>query len=162
MRRPGTIDNVACRAPNMQIICCGNPERGDDSAALLVADQLLASGIEVKIQPGDALDLIESWDESDEVIVVDATVTGAAPGTVRVWDGALPQQVITGSASTHGLGVAEAVYLAEILHRLPKHLRIYGIEGKEFRPSEQISPEVREAAEKVAKLIAAEAVVGSR
>src|SRR5262249_35919462 len=96
----------ARHAPDMQIICCGNPDRGDDSAALLVAEQLRASGIEAEIQPGDALDLIESWDESDEVTVVDAPVTGAAPGTVRVWDGALPEQVITGSASTHGLGVA--------------------------------------------------------
>jgi hydrogenase maturation protease len=146
----------------MQIICCGNPDRGDDSAALLVAQYLLASGIQAEIQPGDALDLIESWDESGEVIVVDATVTGAAPGTVRVWDGALPSQVVTGSASTHGLGVAEAIYLAEILNRLPKHLRVYGIEGKAFQVGEQVSPEVRVAADKVAKQIAAEAVVGSR
>ena len=146
----------------MQVICCGNPNRADDSAALLVAQQLRESGIQAEIQPGDALDLIESWDETDDVIVVDATVTGAAPGTVRVWDGTLPEQVVTGSASTHGLGVAEAIYLAEILHRLPKHLRVYGIEGKEFRPGEQISPEVRDAAYKVAKQIAVEAVVSSR
>jgi hydrogenase maturation protease len=151
----------ASQAPDMQIICCGNPNRGDDSAALLVAQQLRQSGIQAEIQPGDALDLIENWDETDEVIVVDATVTGAAPGTIRVWNGSLPEQVVTGSASTHGLGVAEAIYLAEILHRLPKHLRVYGIEGKEFRPGEQVSPEVREAADKVAKQIAAEAVVSS-
>ncbi len=146
----------------MQIICCGNPDRADDSAALLVAQQLRESGIQAEIQPGDALDLIESWDETDDVIVVDAPVTGAAAGTVRVWDGALPEEVVTGSASTHGLGVAEAIYLAEILHRLPKHLRVYGIEGREFRPGEQVSPEVRQAADKVAKQIAAEAVVSSR
>lgn len=151
----------ASQAPDMQIICCGNPNRGDDSAALLVAQQLRQSGIQAEIQPGDALDLIESWDETGEVIVVDATVTGATPGTIRVWNGSLPEQVVTGSASTHGLGVAEAIYLAEILHRLPKHLRVYGIEGKEFRPGEQVSPEVREAADKVAKQIAAEAVVSS-
>ncbi len=146
----------------MQIICCGNPNRADDSAALLVAQQLRESGIPAEIQPGDALDLIETWDETDDVIVVDATVTGAAAGTVRVWDGALPEQIVTGSASTHGLGVAEAIYLAEILHRLPKHLRVYGIEGKEFRPGEQVSPEVRQAADKVAKQIAAEAVISSQ
>ena len=152
----------ARRAPDMQIICCGNPNRADDSAALLVAQQLRESGIQAEIQPGDALDLIESWDETDDVIVVDATVTGAAAGTVRVWDGALPEQIVTGSASTHGLGVAEAIYLAEILHRLPKHLRVYGIEGREFRHGEQVSPEVRQAADRVAKQIAAEAVVSSR
>ena len=146
----------------MQIICCGNPDRGDDSAALLVAARLRESGIDVQIQPGDALDLIECWDETDEVIVIDATVTGAAPGTVRVWDGALPELVVTGTASTHGLGVGEAIYLAQILNRLPKRLRVYGIEGKQFRPGEQMSPEVREAADKVAKQIAEEAVVSSR
>jgi hydrogenase maturation protease len=156
------MKRTARPARDMQIICCGNPDRGDDSAALLVAEQLRESGMEVEIQPGDALDLIEDWDESGEVIVVDATVTGSAPGTIRVWDGALPEQLLTGSASTHGLGVAEAVYLAEILNRLPKHLRIYGIEGREFRPGGEISPEVREAAGKVAKHIAEQAVVSSR
>jgi hydrogenase maturation protease len=147
---------------DMQIICCGNPDRGDDSAALLVAQQLHKLGIEAEVQSGDALDLIESWDETDEVCVVDATVTGAAPGTVRVWDGALPENVLTGTASTHGLGVGEAIYLAQILNRLPKRLRVYGIEGKQFAPGEQVSAEVQEAAEKVAKQIAAEAVVSSR
>ena len=146
----------------MQIICCGNPDRGDDSAALLVAQQLHELGVEAEVQSGDALDLIESWDETGEVIVVDATVTGALPGTVQVWDGKLPEKIVTATASTHGLGVGEAVYLAEILHRLPKRLRIFGIEGKQFYPGDEVSPEVREAAEKVAKQIAGETVVSSQ
>ena len=144
----------------MQIICCGNPDRGDDSAALLVAQQLRDLGINAEIQPGDALDLIESWDETGEVVVVDATVTGATPGTVQVWDGTLPGQVVTATTSTHGLGVGEAIYLAQILNRLPKHLRVFGIEGTQFHPGDPISPEVRKAAEQVAKKIAEEAVVG--
>jgi hydrogenase maturation protease len=146
----------------MQIICCGNPDRGDDGAALLVAQQLWHLGVPAQIQSGDALDLIETWDETDEVVVVDATVTGAAPGTVQVWDDTIPEEVATATTSTHGLGIAEAIYLAQILNRLPKRLRIYGIEGTQFHPGGQISPEVRKAAEKVAKQIAEEAVVKSR
>jgi len=146
----------------MQIICCGNPGRGDDSAALLVARELRACGIEAEIESGDALDLIEDWDETGEVIVVDATVTGAAPGTVQVWDGTLPEKIVTATASTHGLGVGEAVYLAQILNRLPRRLRIYGIEGKQFYPGSEVSPEVKEAAEKVAKQIAQETVLSTQ
>ena len=124
----------------MQIICCGNPGRGDDSAALLVARKLRELGVEAEIESGDALDLIESWDEDDEVTVVDATVTGVAPGTVQVWDDKLPEKLVAGTAATHGLRVGEAVYLAGILHRLPRRLRTYGIKGKQFYPGDEVSP----------------------
>jgi len=146
----------------MQIICCGNSDRGDDGAGLLVAQQLRALGIKAEVQPGDALDLIESWDESEEVIVVDATATGTQPGNVQVWDGKVPQKIVSAAGPSHGLGVGEAVYLAEILHRLPRRLRIYGIEGKQFGLGEEISPEVRKAAERVAKEIAEQIVVRSQ
>jgi hydrogenase maturation protease len=140
----------------MRIICCGNRDRGDDGAALLVAERLRELGIDTQVQVGEPLALIEAWSAADEVIVVDAVVTGVSVGTVQVWDEQLPSALISAPASTHGLGAAEAIKLAQVLRRLPSRLRVYGIEGRHFAPGTDVSNEVQQAVERVVQKIAAE------
>lgn len=139
----------------MLIIGCGNRERSDDAAGVLVAERLRSLGVAAQVRSGEALGLIEAWAGADEVIVVDATISGAAPGAVRVWSSdELP--LLAGSrasASTHGLGVAEAVQLAQTLGRLPRRLWIYGIEGWHFALDGEVSPPVRRAVEQVVQQI---------
>ena len=140
----------------MLIIGCGNRQRGDDAAGILVAERLRELGIEADTRIGDAADLIEAWDTVDDVIVV-AVLTGAPVGTVQAWDGQhLPASVST-AASTHGFGVAEAIELARVLNRLPTRLRVYGVEGRRrFVPGAEISSEVRHAVEEVVQRIIAD------
>ena len=141
----------------VRIIGCGNPDRGDDGAGLLVAERLQALGIEAQQQSGEALSLIESWAGAETVIVVDAVVGGKAPGAITVWDAhANPVWIATRHGSTHHFGLAEAVELARVLDRLPPRLLIYGIEGRRFEQGSLPSPEVTEAIEKVAEQIASE------
>src|ERR1039458_5833058 len=64
----------------MLIIGCGNRERSDDGAGILVAERLRELGIEADTRIGDAADLIEAWKGADDVILVDAVVTGAPGG----------------------------------------------------------------------------------
>jgi len=135
----------------MRIIGCGNRDRGDDGAGVLVAERLRGLGLEAEARSGEALDLIEAWSGADDVVVVDAVVTGAPAGTVQVWDGPVRGSV---STSTHGFGVAEAVRLAGALDRLPVRLRIYGIEGTQFNVGTEPSPEVNRAVEEVIGQIA--------
>jgi hypothetical protein len=68
------------------IIGLGNPDRGDDAAGLLVAESLRERGAEAIVHTGGTLDLIEIWAETERVIVVDAVLSGGAPGTVRTWN----------------------------------------------------------------------------
>jgi len=139
----------------MLIIGCGNRQRCDDGAGILVAESLRKLGVEAETHPGEAADLIETWTDSDDVIVVDAVVTGAPVGTVQEWDGR--ELLVSGgtSDSTHGLGLAEAIELARVLNRLPMRLRVYGIEGQRFEHGAEISPEVQRAVEEVvARIIA--------
>ncbi len=97
----------------MLIIGCGNRERGDDGAGILVAERLRNLGIEAETRGGEAAELIEAWRGADDVIVVDAVVTGAPVGHgARVGRPAAAGFRRT-SASTHGLGVAEAIELAQ-------------------------------------------------
>lgn len=140
----------------MLIIACGNRQRSDDGAGILVAERLRKLGIEADTRTGEAADLIEAWKGTDDVIVVDAVVTGAPVGTVQAWDGRQLLSFPGTNASTHGFGVAEAIALARLLNRLPTRLRIYGIEGRRFDPGAQISPEVQRAVEEVVRRITAE------
>ncbi|MGC2182173.1 MAG: hydrogenase maturation protease [Terriglobales bacterium] len=139
----------------MLIIGCGNRRRSDDGAGILVAERLRNLGIPAETRSGEATDLIEAWRGADDVIVVDAVVTGAPAGTVQAWDARQPLASESTTASTHGFGVAEAIGLAQVLQCLPARLQVYGIEGRRFEPGVEISPEVQLAIEEVALRIAA-------
>ncbi len=134
----------------MLIIGCGNRQRSDDGAGILVAERLRDLGIPAETRSGEAADLIEAWRGANDVIVVDAVVTGAPVGTVQAWDARQPLGSVRATASTHGLGVAEAIELALVLQCLPARLQVYGIEGRRFEPGVEISPEVQRAIEDVA------------
>ena len=74
---------------------------------------------------------------------------GAPVGTVQTWDA---RQVLISRkapASTHGLGVAEAIELARVLGRLPARLQVYVIEGQRFEHGAKISPELHSGIEEV-------------
>ncbi len=139
----------------MLIIGCGNRQRGDDAAGILVAERLQQLGIPAATCSGQTADLIEAWTGADDVIVVDAVATGAPVGSVLTWDAAPAPISVTASASTHGLGVAEAIELARVLGRLPARLRIYGIEARRFEPGSEISPELDSAIEEVVRRVIA-------
>ncbi|HMK22939.1 MAG TPA: hydrogenase maturation protease [Terriglobales bacterium] len=138
----------------MKIIGCGNPKRGDDDAGPLVIRRLQGHGIEAETVEGDTLDFLQACRQEDAVIVIDAVVTGAPPGTVFHWDAddlSLPHKP---TISTHGLGLAESIQLGRVLGCLPRRLQVFGIEAREFAVGASMSQEVRKAAETLADRIA--------
>ena len=139
-----------------QIIGCGNRNRMDDAAGVLVGEFLREMGIAAEIQSGNAFELIASWEGQEHVILIDAVVTGAPCGTVHVWEGNPPRLPRTLQVSSHGFGLAEALRLSQVLNILPDHITVYGIEGSEFGIGETVSPEVLTAVERVAQQIAQE------
>jgi len=137
----------------LRIIGCGNLDRGDDAAGLLVARRLHALGVEspgiqipsVEIieHSGESFSLMDCWTGFEHVILVDATAPTGKPGQVQLWDALadrLPEDV--SPSSTHAFGVREAVELARTMNRLPQTLLIYGIEGKQFSFAAPLSAEV--------------------
>jgi len=142
----------------MKIIGCGNQERGDDQAGLVVATRLRQAGLDAEVHTGDALSLIEKWGAADDVILIDAVVSGRAAGTVHVWDSALPGSELPNAAggsavSSHGFDIARAIELARGLGKLPLRLRIYGVEGLNFERGTNMSPEVSAAVDRVVQKI---------
>jgi hydrogenase maturation protease len=132
------------------VIGVGNPWRGDDAVGLVVAQRLrteLPETVDVLEREGEPTSLIDAWDGADAVWLVDAVSSGAPPGTVHRLDARdeLPAELFR--ASTHHLGLAEAVELARAVGRLPPRLVVYGIEGASFATGARLSPEVAAAAE---------------
>lgn len=126
----------------MLIIGCGNRDRGDDAAGVLAAERLRTLGVPAVICSGESLELMAAWNDAPDVLVIDCVVTGARGGTVHVWDAGLPLAFSKPDASTHGLGVGQAIELSRVLGCLPRRLRIYGIEGRDFEIGASVTPEV--------------------
>lgn len=134
----------------------GQPERGDDGAGWLVAD-LVANhsmpDVEVAHVSADPSSLLldPRWDTAQTVVLVDAVVTGAEPGTVHHWDAQdLVGTVSVTSGGSHDLGVATTLALATALGRLPCDLTVVGIEAGQFEAGTPPSHAVMAAVERVA------------
>ena len=134
---------------SMLVIGIGNAYRSDDGVGPAVACALQTKNlpcVQCKEDLGDTLSLIEQWDTADTVILIDAVCSGAEPGTIYRFD-ALAQPIPTSIPlrSTHFLSLAEALSIADILHRLPSRLIVYGIEGENFSAGIDLSPQVKNA-----------------
>lgn len=144
------------------VVGAGNAYRRDDGAGLAVARRLqrLPANVRVVIQDGDFASLLDQWDGADVVIMIDATRSGAAPGTIRRYDahhGPLP--AVFSRFSTHALGIGDAIELARIMCGLPAQLVVFGIEGHDFTVGEGLSPAVHDAVDQVVALVST-AVIG--
>ena len=142
------------------VIGVGNPDRGDDGAGRLVARLLRAQAprdVRVLEASGDATGLITLMEDSDWLVLVDAVVSGAPPGTIHRFDCAAEAPPPVGNdASSHGLGVAAAIALARALGTLPPRCMVYGLEAARCEHGTPISPAVAAAAAQVAEQIGAE------
>ena len=140
------------------VIGIGNPDRGDDGVGRLVARRLrndAPDDVRIEEQDGDAASLIERLRDGDSVWLIDAAVSGAPPGTIHRTDctktAILPAR---SGASSHGLGVAEAIALARTLHGLPRVCMLFTVEGVTFAPGAAMSAAILAAADTLAARLA--------
>jgi len=156
-------DAVPSRPPPGRIplvIGLGNDQRGDDGSGLEVARALrprLAGLARVEECASEGIALLELWRDADDVLVVDAVISGGVPGTVHrfeVGDGFSPG--FHTATSTHGLSLAEAVALGQGLGCLPRHLIVYGIEVDQLDVGAGLSAPVARAVGEAANRIEAE------
>ncbi|WKV70562.1 hydrogenase maturation protease [Streptomyces sp. PCS3-D2] len=151
------------------IIGIGNEFRRDDGAgwatiALLRARRArrpLPPGTELAQCDGDPGRLIGLWDGRALAVVVDACFPPAAqPGRTHRWcatPGGTPHPAAAGRQSTHGLGLAEALVLAERVGRGPGRLIVYAVEGADRSLGPGLTPAVEGALPLLARRIEADA-----
>jgi hydrogenase maturation protease len=131
------------------VVGLGTPERRDDGVGLIVVERLRAvapKGVVIRALPRQALDLLDLWTGHDPVWVVDAVQSGAPAGTCHRLRPPLPASALGhGAPSTHGLGLAACIALAERLDALPAQLVILGIEAGCVTSGEGLTPAVAAA-----------------
>lgn len=146
--------NAACP---VLVVGLGQPERGDDGIGPAVAGQVGSLGLpDVRVvERAEPAGLLDTWAGARLVVVADAVRSGRPPGTVQVLHAAHgPLLAWAGAASTHALGLAEAVELGRALGRLPPDLVIVGIEAGRLDPGDPMSAPVTAAIETAARTIA--------
>lgn len=134
------------KPPHVLIIGIGNEFRHDDAVGLVVARALqdqVGPQVTVLESSGEWANLIELWAKAERVILIDAVVSGAAPGTIHdvdISEQSLPTGLLT--QSSHAFGVAQAVEMARTLNRLPPMVHFIGIEGQDFSTGLGLSQEI--------------------
>lgn len=138
------------------VLAVGNRWRSDDSVGAAVADALRdqVTGFDLIELDGETARLVDAWDGADVAVVVDAVRTGAPPGTVHRFEaGDLAAAPVLPPASSHGLGVQQAVALGRAVGRMPRRLVIVGVEAADFGHGVCLSPAVAAAVEPAARVV---------
>jgi hydrogenase maturation protease len=136
-----------------KILAVGNPDRGDDGVGPYVLAGLAGRipGVELLQADGEVSSLLAIFEQSSTLILIDAAdarTAGMAPGDILRLTADDPRLARSGlRASSHALGVAEAIALARTLGLLPARLSIIAIAGACFAPGAALSPAVASAAD---------------
>ena len=142
------------------IIGMGNEFQGDDGIGPFVVRELRARDLPpdvVCLLCKEGLALMELWRDKQIAILVDAANSGARPGSVFRFEVQVASPLKPSfRGTTHNYGLPEAIELGKALKVLPRHLIVYGIEGKSFGVEMGLSPEVEGAAEGVVQSIVKE------
>ncbi len=95
--------------------------------------------------------LLDRIAECHRLIIVDAVVSGAPPGTLHheVWRDDLLDDRGVERTSSHGFGVRELLTMAAVLNKLPQRVELWGVEIASTEPGQGLTPEVAQAAEVV-------------
>ena len=133
----------------------GNGFRTDDGVGPWIAEALGKRGCRAHVHAGDGAGLIDLFAQHDDIVLIDATHSGAPAGTLVTFDArheSLPAEFF--HYSTHRFALAEAVEIARHLGMLPRKLMVYGIEGATFEAGTSLSGPVRAAAGELVERLA--------
>ena len=136
-------------SPDILIIGVGNEFRGDDGSGLLVVRGISpvdSQSVQIIELPGEGTELMQVWQGREIVIVVDASQSGAQPGSIVRLDASdtrLPAGFF--SYSTHAFGLAEAVETSRNLNTLPKKLIVFAVEGTAFGQGAKVTKAVQKS-----------------
>lgn len=144
----------------MQLTVMGiGSHAGDDRAGWLVSDRLGQRNLNAKIvRCGSPMELLDQLPSDGPLAVIDAVRSGRSAGTIHrlSWPAEAELADWGPPCSTHGLGLAAALALAERLGMLASPTVIWGIEVAATVPGAPLSLPVRAAVERIVLAIEAE------
>jgi hydrogenase maturation protease len=136
------------------IVGLGSPH-GDDQLGWFAVDRLrarLPEGVAAdKVR--DGLELLERLGGQDSAVIIDAAAPAGQPGTIRSFVWPSPELAQCAPWSTHGLGLVDALRLAETLGRLPRRVSIYTIEARDTSPLAPLGEDVPQRLDAVVEAV---------
>lgn len=148
--REGTTRAGTARPAGSALLAgMGSEYRSDDGVGPAVVGRVAElgcpDGVELVAGLDDPLDLLGLWDDVQLAVVVDATRSGAPPGTVTVAE--LGEHDVEGgpARSTHSIGFAGALRLGRLTGCAPRRVFLLGVEGADFRMGTVLSAPVAAA-----------------
>jgi hydrogenase maturation protease len=132
------------------VIGIGNEYRRDDGVgpALVAAlEEHRPTGVRLIVSDGEPARLIEDWAGAPLAVVVDAVLCEpSTPGEIhRTELPDLAAVIPSRPAGSHGLGIPDALRLAEVLDRLPERLVVYAVEATDVAFGTDLSAPVAAA-----------------
>ena len=141
------------------VIGIGNPFRNDDGIGPAVAAQIEEQrlpGVRVVISDGEPAGLLEAWAGADLAVVVDAIYRmPASPGSIHRLTASQLEAGGT-AASSHGLGLPDALRLGRALEQLPGRVVIFAVEGANTGAGTELSKPVAAALPEVVAAVMTE------
>ena len=138
------------------VVGIGNPDRGDDGVGAAVATAVAShrlAGVSVK-HLREPVALLDEEPDYDLVIVVDAVLSRAEPGSVSVREvDEHPLPDWAGTGGTHTVGLPAVVELARALGRLPRPLLVVGVEAESLGTGDPLSPAVLAGVQRAADVV---------
>lgn len=146
------------------VVGVGNEFRRDDGVGWAVVALLRerarhradgpGSEVEFTVSDGDPARLIDMWRGADLCVVVDAAhAHPGCPGRVHRLELRKGTPAPAASASTHGMGLGEAVELSRALDTLPARLVVFAVEGEDTSMGTGLSTPVRNAVTPLAECV---------
>jgi hydrogenase maturation protease len=138
------------------LIGVGNEFRRDDGVGPALVARVAESappGVTLSVVDGEPSQLLDAWDGVQLAVVVDAVLCDpSTPG--RIHRTTLGDAYPAGtSASTHGLGIPDALGLAEALGRAPARLVVFAVEAADLGFGTGLSQRVAEALPDLTRLV---------
>ena len=145
------------------VVGCGNLLRGDDGVGPILVRHLWERGMPDGLRLVDGgtagMDVAFQMRGAQQVVIVDASATGAAPGTIyRVPGAELAELPALEGLHTHSFRWDHAIAFARwaLADKCPDDITVFLIEAANIAMGADLSPEVTSAMEKVIDIIEAD------
>ncbi len=153
-------DGFAPEPCDLLVIGCGNILRGDDAVGPVLVRHLVEGGLPEGVRVVDGgtagMDVAFAMRGARRVVIVDASATGAEPGTTyRVPADALADLPPLDGLHSHNLRWDHALSFGSWLlgPQRPTDVTVYLVEGESYEPGAPLTPRVEEAMRAVLDLI---------
>lgn len=134
------------------VLGIGNLLLGDEAVGVRIVEALeqryrLPAHVEVLDGGTSGMELMEMMADRDHLIVADAVLTGAAPGSVAVlYDEEIPA-LFTRKVSPHQLGLSDVLMALRLTDEFPRRLTLVGVVPASLEPGIGLSAVVSQAIE---------------